>query len=271
MTRLEADGLSYGYSEAVVEDVSFAAAPGEVLALIGPSGTGKTTLLRTLALFDRPDAGTVRIDGRDPWTTSDDERIALRRRLGMVFQDRSLFTGSVAFNAAYGLRVRRSRLQRGRERLFSSVRWALETLPGVPAGSVLGDRAVPDAALEALDAVGMLWAGDRPARSLSAGEAQRVAFARALATDPAVLLLDEPTSNLDPRNTALIEAAIERASARGITVVLATHDMQQARRVADSVAVLLDGQCIEHGPRDRVFEDPEDERAAKFVAGELVY
>jgi tungstate transport system ATP-binding protein len=109
------------------------------------------------------------------------------------------------------------------------------------------------------------------ARSLSGGEAQRVAFARALAYDPDVLLLDEPTSDLDPRNTAVLEGAVGEARERGIGIVLATHDMHQARRVADRVAVLLGERVIEVGPTERVFERPHDERVRKFIDGELVY
>jgi tungstate transport system ATP-binding protein len=112
---------------------------------------------------------------------------------------------------------------------------------------------------------------DREASSLSGGEAQRVAFARALAYDPDVLLLDEPTSDLDPRNTAVIEEAVATARHRGIGVAVATHDMHQARRVADRVAVLLGTGVAEVGSSEAVFEDPSDERTRKFISGELVY
>jgi len=98
-----------------------------------------------------------------------------------------------------------------------------------------------------------------------------VSFARALAYDPDVLLLDEPTSDLDPRNTAVIEEAIDEAQTRGIGVVVATHDMHQAERVADRVAVLLDDGITEVGPTERIFENPSDERTRKFISGELVY
>lgn len=258
--RVAAESVAYGYAggdgrKAVLAGASLAAEPGEVVALVGPSGTGKTTLLRLLALFDPPDTGRVTVDGRDAWSVGSDERLALRRRVGFVFQDRSLFTGSVARNAAYGLTVRRSWPERAR-------RW----LRGL-AGTV----EPPESVIRALETVGLDGMADRDARSLSAGEAQRVAVARALATDPAVLLFDEPTSNLDPRNTAAIEAAVADARDRGIAVVLATHDMAQARRVADRSAVMLDGTVIEAGPTERVFDAPEDDRARAFVRGELVY
>jgi tungstate transport system ATP-binding protein len=172
-----------------------------------------------------------------------------------VFQEASLFDATVARNVEYGLRIRRPWSDRVRAQLRSLV----------------GAREPADAVADALDVVGLSEKTTQPAASLSGGEAQRVSFARALAYDPDVLLLDEPTSDLDPRNTAVIEAAIEKARARGIGVVVATHDMHQAERVADRVAVLLDDGITEVGPPEAIFDDPADERTRKFVSGELVY
>jgi tungstate transport system ATP-binding protein len=136
---------------------------------------------------------------------------------------------------------------------------------------VVGERETADGVRGALGVGGMADSLDQPAASLSGGEAQRVAFARALAYDPDVLLLDEPTSDLDPRNTAVIEDAVAEARDRGIGIVLATHDMHQAERVADRVGVLLGQRLVEIGSTERIFENPSDDRTRKFISGELVY
>jgi len=254
MVRLSNATHAYG-DETVIENLTLSIDPGEVVAIIGPSGVGKTTVLRILALFLSPTEGSVTFDGRDVWSLSEDERLKLRRRIGMVFQEASLFDATVARNVEYGLRVRESWTDRLRDELWS----------------VVGSNGTPAAVTESLDLVGLADKLDQEARSLSGGEAQRVSFARALAYDPSYLLLDEPTSDLDPRNTDLIEDAVLEAKDRGIGVGVATHDMHQAERIADRIAVILGDGIAEFGPAEQVFENPTDERTAKFVSGELVY
>ncbi len=252
---LAAMNVSHGFADNdVLDEVTFALDPGETVAIIGPSGTGKTTLLRLLSLFHRPDAGTVEMDGTDVWSLSERERLGVRRRVGMVFQEPNLFDAPVRRNVEYGRHVRRD----WRDRI---TRWLSRLRGENTCGEIT----------EALEVVGLTDAESRSASSLSGGEAQRVAFARALAYDPDFLLLDEPTSDLDPRNTAVIEEAVETARRRGLGVAVATHDMHQAERIADRVAVMLDGRLIEFGPAERVFTTPEDPRARKFIEGELVY
>jgi len=174
--------------------------------------------------------------------------------IGMVFQDANLFDATVRRNVSYGQHVRRSWTARVRK-------WI----------SRIGGGDTSEEVAQALDVVGLGDVETQPASALSGGEAQRVAFARALAYDPDFLVLDEPTSDLDPRNTAVIEEAMDTARARGLGIGIATHDMNQAERVADRVAVMLEGRLIEFGPTERVFTNPDDPRARKFIDGELVY
>ncbi|WP_266075812.1 amino acid ABC transporter ATP-binding protein [Haladaptatus caseinilyticus] len=257
---LSATNVSHGFDgDEVLGDVSLSVEPGEVVTIVGPSGTGKTTLLRLLAMFHPPNSGTVRWQDRDMWRLSEDDRLEVRRRVSMVFQEPSLFNAPVERNVTYGRRIRRSWSER--------IHTTIERILGRETATSETDSDVN----AALETVGLADKRNQNALSLSGGEAQRVAFARALATDPDILLLDEPSSNLDPRNTAEIEDAVADAKEQGLGVVVATHDMHQAERISDRVGVLLDGAIIETGPPEQVFETPDDDRTRKFVAGELMY
>ncbi|NLE43597.1 MAG: phosphate ABC transporter ATP-binding protein [Chloroflexi bacterium] len=213
---------------------------GEVFALIGPSGAGKSTLLRLLNFVESPSRGTITFRGID-YGSEEGVPLEVRRRVTTVFQRPMLLNRSVAANVAYGLRLR-------------------------------GIRPNAQQLNRALEQVGLRYLARRRARTLSGGEAQRVALARAIALEPDVLLLDEPTANLDPYNVGLIEDIVLRLNReRGTTIALVTHNVFQARRLAHRVALLLDGKVIEAGPADAFFEAPQDSRAAAFIRGEMVY
>jgi tungstate transport system ATP-binding protein len=213
---------------------------GEVLALVGPSGAGKSTLLRLLNFLEPPTNGRIQFQG-ETFGAGDPMPIHLRRRVTTVFQRPYLLNRSVIANVQYGLRLRGQRN-------------GTETVGG------------------ALAQVGLRDMARQPARTLSGGEAQRVALARALVLDPEVLLLDEPTANLDPYNVALIEEIVTNLNReKGMTLVLVTHNVFQARRLASRVALLLDGRIVEINDTDHFFNNPADPRTAAFVGGEMVY
>ena len=213
---------------------------GEILALVGPSGAGKSTLLRLLNFLETPTSGSIRFAGQEI-TDARAVPLDVRRRVTTVFQRPTLLRRSVQSNVAYGLRLR------GRRDTAAEI----------------------DATLER---VGLTHLAQQPARTLSGGEAQRVALARAMVIQPDALLLDEPTANLDPFNIGTIEKIVRGLNEeRGTTIVLVTHNIFQARRLAHRVAFMLEGAIVELADKERFFDAPLDARTAAFVAGDMVY
>ena len=243
--RTDELGVAYG-GKLAVKAVSLPVNQGEVLGLIGPSGCGKTTLLRCLnRLVDQtPTAtrsGTIYLDDEDVDRRDVTE---LRRQVGMVFQQPNPFPMSVFDNVAYGLRERGSR-RPSRAALRPSVE-------------------------EALDRAGLLEEVKdnltHPALRLSGGQQQRLCIARSLAVNPEVLLLDEPCSALDPRSTTIIEELVMKLRA-DIAIVIVTHNLQQAYRVADRVGFMYLGDLVEYGEADQVFGAPKAKRTREYVSG----
>jgi phosphate transport system ATP-binding protein len=245
--RMRTEELSVAYGgKPAVSGVTLPVRQGEVLGLIGPSGCGKTTLLRSLNRLTEltPAArrdGRITLDGEDVDAL---EVTLLRRRVSMVFQQPNPFPMSIFDNVAYALREQGSRRPR-RAELEGAVVEALQR-----AG--LHDEVADDL--------------DHPALRLSGGQQQRLCIARALAVRPEVLLLDEPCSALDPRSTATIEDLIVRLR-DDVAVVIVTHNLQQAWRIADYVGFMYLGELVEYGPADEVFGTPRAERTREYVSG----
>jgi phosphate transport system ATP-binding protein len=229
-----------------VRQASLSIHQGEVLALIGPSGCGKTTLLRTLNRLTEltPNAshsGSITLDGDDIHELEDTR---LRTRVSMVFQQPNPFPMSIFDNVAFALREQSRRRPRRRE---------LEPLVS---------QALQRAGLyeEVRDKL------DSPALRLSGGQQQRLCIARAIATNPEILLMDEPCSALDPRSSAVIEDLILQLR-NDLAIVIVTHNLQQARRVADRVAFMYLGDLVELGSADQLFTAPRETRTREYIAG----
>jgi len=247
LERMRTEALSIAYGQKLaVNQVSLTVRRGEVLALIGPSGCGKTTLLRSLnRLVDLTPAasrgGRILLDGEDVDLF---DVTHLRRRVGMLFQQPNPFPMSIFDNVAYGLRQRGSKKPSKRE---------LEPV-----------------VVHSLQRAGLFEEVkdnlDHPALALSGGQQQRLCIARSLAVQPEVLLLDEPCSALDPISTQVIEETIVSLRSE-IAIVIVTHNLQQAQRVADHVAFMYLGDLIEYGEAERVFGSPVAERTREYVSG----
>ena len=221
----------------ILGELSLTIAAGPPTVLIGPNGSGKTTLLRAAAGLLPLTRGSVTWGGRD--TIGRDSAAAPRRAI--VFQRPTMLRRSAAGNIAYAL--------------------AAASVPRAQQQSRID---------ELLTMVGLAGMGKRPARRLSGGEQQRLALARALARDPAVLFLDEPTASLDPAATKAIEDIVRAVAARGVKVVMSTHDLGQAKRLAGEVVLMHRGRLIEQGQAEAFFAEPKTEDAKRFIAGELL-
>jgi len=229
--------LSLQSSLPILDDISLAISGGKITSLIGPSGSGKSSLLRCLNRLWEPPPGTVFLDKSDITTL---DVLAVRRRVGMLFQSAALFQGTVASNVAYG--------------------------PGLQ-GRVLS----PERVVELLEMAGLeIDLAQKPADQLSGGQAQRVALARALANEPEVLLLDEPTSALDPAATLHVEETVKRLrDTLGLTVVWVSHAIEQVERTADEVVLLVQGRVVETGAAAHLLSGIHHHLTEDFAAGKL--
>ena len=246
--KIDVEGLNFFYGpRRVLEEISVRIRPNEVTALIGPSGCGKSTFLRTLNRMNDivPGArveGSVTIDGQDIYASAVDV-VDLRRRVGMVFQRSNPFPKSIFDNVAYGLRI--NRLTKSREELGGRVESSLKS------------AALWDEVKDRLHTSAM---------SLSGGQQQRLCIARALAVEPEILLMDEPASALDPIATQRIEELIYQLKTR-YTIVIVTHNMQQAARVSDVTAFFWLGKLVECDRTNKIFTAPSAKLTEDYVTG----
>ena len=246
--KIDVSNLNFYYGpRRALDGITVRIRPNQVTALIGPSGCGKSTFLRTLNRMNDivPGArveGAIAIDGRDIYAPSVDV-VDLRRRVGMVFQKSNPFPKSIFDNVAYGLRI--NRLVRSREELGGRVEASLQS-------AALWDEVKDRLHTSAL--------------ALSGGQQQRLCIARALAVEPEVVLMDEPASALDPIATQRIEELIYQLKSR-YTIVIVTHNMQQAARVSDVTAFFWLGKLVECGRTDKIFTNPAEKLTEDYVTG----
>jgi tungstate transport system ATP-binding protein len=239
---LELHNIKKKYDKEVLNIDELLIKQGQIHGIIGPSGAGKSTLLRIINLLTPPDSGYVIYKGKKV-PANGQGRLVVQRSMALVFQRNLLFKESVYHNIAYGLKAR-----------------------GFKHGEI------HKRVTRLLEQIGLIDLSARRADTLSGGEAQRVAIARAIAFEPELLLLDEPTANLDPANVEMIEKIIAGLrSSHSISVIMVTHNIFQAQRVADQVIFINQGKIVESGETGQIFNNPRFETTAAYIAGRMVY
>ena len=236
---IEIDDLHKSFGKLnVLKGVSMRVRKGDVLVLIGPSGSGKSTLLRSVNLLEKPTSGRVIFEGNDMTAAGKKELSVLRQRMGMVFQQFNLFPHlKVKDNITISpMRVRKT-----------------------------SKEAAEEKARALLERVGLIDKWDSWPQNLSGGQRQRVAIVRALAMDPDVMLFDEPTSALDPEMVGEVLDVMRQLAADGMTMMVVTHEMRFAREVGDYVLFMDDGQIIESGTPEQLFDHPQNKRTQDFL------
>jgi len=219
-----------------LSSVSLEAEGGKIVVLIGINGAGKTTLMRIIAGLEEPSSGNILFDKQSMNSGE------LRKIATMVFQRTAMFDRSVYDNVAFGLQVRG-----------------------------INEKEITEKVPIALRLVGLTNFEKRKARKTSGGEQQRIALARAFLLSPRILLLDEPTANLDPNNAVMIERAITSRKKEDEIIIIATHNLAQAKRLGDEIIHIYDGKIVEHSSPDEFFNNPRSEITKKFINGELEY
>jgi tungstate transport system ATP-binding protein len=264
--KLTVSNLSRSYNgKPVLRDCSFSFAIDCIYLLMGPNGSGKSTFLRVCALLEEPDKGEVNfVEGTTPLdsplvrdTTPQSPPLErggvrggvlkkdmnLRRRISLVLPKIGIFNTTVFKNVAYGLKIRGFK-----------------------------KKEVEEKADRVLESVGLIHKRDFKALTLSSGETQRLGIARAMVIQPEILFLDEPTASLDPHSTTIIEETINKLRKHNrLTIIMVTHNIFQAKRLADRVLFMYEGRIVDHGLNKEFFEKPKDERAYRFITGQMVY
>ena len=227
----------------VLKGVSLSVKNGQIFCLIGPNGSGKTTLLRIANMLEKPDNGKIFFDGVNLLELNDIQKLFYIRKMAMVFQQPVIYNSNVFDNVSIGLRIRGLRKEEIKERV-----------------------------IEALEIVNLYEYKNRYAYTLSGGEAQRLCLARALVLEPKVLLLDEPTANLDPVNMSIIENVVRDYCIKSNSVVIfTTHNIFEAKRLADRVGLLFNGKIIEEDHVEKFFKNPKNDFTIKFIKGEITF
>lgn len=224
----------------VLKDCSFFFEKNGVYVLFGPNGSGKSTFFRICSLLEAPDSGEVNFLSGDSSIKKD---IYLRRRISLVLPKIGIFNTTVFKNVAYGLKIRGFKNKEIRKR-----------------------------AEHALELVGLIHKKNHKALALSSGETQRLGVARAMVIEPEILFLDEPTASLDPHSATIIEETIQKIKEDNrMTIIMITHNVFQAKRLADTVLFMYKGKILDYGSSKEFFEKPKDERAYRFITGQMIY